>query len=366
MARALELARRGIGPVSPNPPVGCVLVREGEVVGEGYHARFGGAHAEVQALKSAGKKARGATTYVTLEPCGVPFTGKKTPLCTDALIRAGVVRVVVAARDPNPRVSGNGLARLRSAGIEVTEGILEQEGARLIRGFARWIRTGRPFVTLKAARTRDDFAVASLENGRWFTSPESRRWVHRLRAEADGVLVGRVTAERDDPQLTVRDVTGPNPRRIVLDTNLRLPGHLRLFQDSAIPTLVFTTAGQSESTPWGEQIRVGPSPAGVDLDQVLDALGKRGITSLLVEGGPTLHREFIQAGLVDEVVLFTAPREADAAVRKRPDLRNAVVIPEDWRLLIEEELGGDSVVVAEPCDPSPRAQTQYDTAGIRA
>ncbi len=347
MARAFTLARRGMGRVSPNPMVGCVLVHDGRVAGEGYHQRFGGPHAEAQAIQDAGEKARGATAYVTLEPCAASFAGKKTPPCTEALIRAGIMRVVVAVRDPNPRVNGGGLARLKSSGIEVAEGVLAEEGARLIRGFTRWILTGRPFVILKAARTRDDFVAASLDCF-WFTSPESRRWVHNLRAEVDGILVGRRTAEIADPQLTVREAAGPNPRRIVLDTHLRLPGGLQLFNDGAAPTLVVTTEGESGTTPWGERIKAAPSAAGVDLGQVLDALGERGITSLLVEGGPTLHREFLRAGLVDEVILFTADREADAEVKGRPDLRNALVVPEGWRLIAKEELGGDQLVVAQP------------------
>ncbi len=348
MTRALALARRGTESVSPNPLVGCLLVRDGQVLGEGYHERFGGPHAEVHAILNAGEQARGATAYVTLEPCAVVFAGKKTPPCTDALIRAGVKRVVVAARDPNPMVNGEGIARLKSAGIRVTEGVLAEEGARLIRGFSRWVLTGRPFVILKAARTRDDFAAASLEGGHWFTSLPSREWVHRLRSEVDAILVGRKTAEMDDPQLTLREAPGPNPRRIVLDTRLRLPGGLRLFQDGAAPTIVFTARGESRTTPWGEQIKVSPSAAGVDLGQVLDALGNRGVTSLLVEGGPAVHREFIRAGLVDEMVLFTAPRKADAEVQRRPSLRNALVIPKDWRLVTGENLGGDELVVAQP------------------
>lgn len=360
MTCAIALARRGIGRVSPNPPVGCVIVRDEKVVGKGYHGQFGGPHAEIQALGCAGKKTRGATAYITLEPCAVSFADKKTPPCTEALLSAGVIRVVIAARDPNPRVNGEGIAQLQAAGIEVTEGILAHEGARLIRGFRKWIRTGRPFIILKVARTRDDFVVACLESGNWFTSSESRRWVHRLRAEVDGVLVGRKAAEKDNPRLTVREVTGTNPRRVVLDSHLRLPTNLHLFQDGAAPTLVFTTVGESKVTPWGEQIKVSPSPAGVNLSEVLDALGERGITTLLVEGGPTVHREFIRAGLVDEVVLFTAPRCADEEVQKRPGLRNAVVIPKNWRPVTQNDLEGDTMIVAEPVNPSYEASIHTD------
>ncbi|UCH63186.1 MAG: bifunctional diaminohydroxyphosphoribosylaminopyrimidine deaminase/5-amino-6-(5-phosphoribosylamino)uracil reductase RibD [Fidelibacterota bacterium] len=347
MSRAFTLAKRGMGLTSPNPMVGCVLVRDGQVVGEGYHERFGGPHAETHAILDAGTKARGATAYVTLEPCATSFAGKKTPPCTDALVGAGIKRVVVAVRDPNPRVNGCGIAQLKSSGIEIAEGILAEEGIRLIRDFSKWILTGRPYVILQVARTRDDFVAASPER-KWFTSPESRRWVHGLRAEADGILVGRITAEIDDPQLTVRDVAGHNPRRIVLDTRLRLPGDLRLFHDGAAPTMVITTKGECGVTPWGERIKVTPSAAGVDLAEVLDALGERGITSLLVEGGPTLHREFLRADLMDEVVLFTAPLEADPEVKREAGLRNALVIPEGWSVVKDEEIGGDQLVVAQP------------------
>jgi len=174
MARAFKLARRGVGRVSPNPAVGCVLVKSGQVVGEGYHECFGGSHAEVNAIEKAGGKTRGAVAYITLEPCITHYTGKKTPSCVNTLVRAGVKRAVIAIRDPNPRVNGKGIAQLESEGISVTEGILVEEGARLIKGFAKWIITKRPYVILKAARTSDNYAAANID-GNWFTSNKSRR-----------------------------------------------------------------------------------------------------------------------------------------------------------------------------------------------
>ncbi len=347
MARAFTLAQRGVGHVSPNPAVGCVLVNSGRVVGEGYHERFGGSHAEVNAIKKAGEHCRDAVAYVTLEPCTALYAGKKTPSCTDALIRAGVKRVVIAVRDPNPQVNGEGIAQLKSAGIAVIEGVLAEQGARLIRGFAKWIITKRPFLILKAARTSDDYAAASLD-GNWFTSNESRRRVHQLRAEVDSVMVGRKTAAADNPKLTVREVEGKNPYRVVLDTYLRLPDSLNLFTDGVSSTLLFTAVGESGITPWGERIKVASSEAGVELGQVLDILGGRGITSLLVEGGPTLHREFIRTRLVDEAVLFTAAVRADYEVKQRPELRNGLTIPKSWHILGKDDSDGDIVVVAQP------------------
>jgi diaminohydroxyphosphoribosylaminopyrimidine deaminase/5-amino-6-(5-phosphoribosylamino)uracil reductase len=346
MSEALELAREGMGQVSPNPMVGCVIVREGEVVGKGYHERYGASHAEVNALNEAGEQARDATLYVTLEPCAIKFEGKKTPPCVDVLLRAGIRRVVISARDPNPKVNGRGITRLLSEGLEVTEGILSQEGNYLVRGFKKWITTGRPYIILKAARTSDNFVAISQEGGRWFTSRDARRRVHQLRAGVDGILIGRGTAERDNPELTVRSVVGSNPERIVLDSQRRLPRDLRLFEDTDAPTLLFTAEGNSGATSWGEVIRVKRSSAGVDLSQVLDVLGRKGITSVMVEGGPTVHREFIRAGLADEMVLITSPKTADATVQQRPDLRNTLSRPSDWIVDLDIEAGCDRMVVA--------------------
>jgi diaminohydroxyphosphoribosylaminopyrimidine deaminase/5-amino-6-(5-phosphoribosylamino)uracil reductase len=289
MEQALQLARKGSGQVSPNPMVGCLLVNENVVVGEGYHKRYGEAHAEVHALTMAGDRAKNATAYVTLEPCSTEFPGKKTPPCVDSLIKAGIKRAVIATRDPNPKVDGSGVHRLRAAGIEVQEGVLAAGGHDLIRGFACWIKSGKPYIILKGARTKDNFVAMTLQPGQWFTSTEARRRVHALRSEADAILVGRRTAEQDDPKLTVREITGRNPLRVILDTQRRLSPELNVFQDHAAPTLVFTAEGQSRSTSWGEYVKVDRSANGVDLEQVLGVLGERGVTMLIVEGGPRVH-----------------------------------------------------------------------------
>ncbi|MEE9465029.1 MAG: bifunctional diaminohydroxyphosphoribosylaminopyrimidine deaminase/5-amino-6-(5-phosphoribosylamino)uracil reductase RibD, partial [Candidatus Neomarinimicrobiota bacterium] len=249
MRRAMELACRGLPRVSPNPRVGALLVRAGQVVGEGTYDHFGGPHAEITALHTAGDSARGATLYATLEPCCITA---KTPPCTEALIRAGIKRAVVAVRDANPRVDGGGINRLRAAGIKVTTGVLDREAAWLNRGFFKWITSGKPYVILKVARTVDNFVAAHLTGEGWFTSGASRRLVHKLRAEVDGVIVGRRTAEVDNPRLTVRETAGSNPRRIVLDSQGRLAPELNVFTDGLAVTLQITGREGSESTPWGE------------------------------------------------------------------------------------------------------------------
>ncbi len=362
MRRALELAGRQAARVSPDPRVGCLIVRDGEVVGEGWHERFGGPHAEPRALEQAGDRARGASAYVTLEPCAQVFPGKKTDPCVPALILAGVTRLVVAHRDPNPQVDGAGIAGLRAAGIEVELGVLALEAARLNRGFFKWITTGQPYVILKAARTSDNFVAATLTGNRWFTSAESRRIVHRLRAEMDAVMIGRRTARVDNPRLTVREAEGANPRRIVLDTRRVLEPDLNLFTDGQAPTLRFSGGEGAVPAAWGEQIGVGLTAAGVDLLPVLVELGRRELTSVLVEGGPRLHDSFLKAGLVDEIMLFTAPQPADRKVQAHAKLQNKISVPPDWHTVREVESGGDRLVIA--CSPEARARLDNLIASV--
>lgn len=345
MRRALTLARQGRGYVSPNPMVGAVLVRGGEIVGEGYHQRYGGPHAEIVALEAAGDQAAGATAYVSLEPC--VYHGK-TPPCTDALIKAGVARVVAAMRDPNPAVNGRGLACLQEAGVQVSAGVLAAEAADLNRSFIKWISTGRPYVIVKVARTSDNFVAVSTRGKRWFTSASSWRRVQQLRAGVDAVMIGRRTAFEDNPALTVRDVPGVSPKRVVLDSRRTLPADRALFTDGAAPTWLFTACGTNQETPWGEQIVVGQTADGLDLREVLDVLGDKAVTALLVEGGPALHRRMMADRLVDEIVLFTSSKRAGPDVQGRDDLRNVVAIPENWRIVEERILMGNHLLVARP------------------
>jgi diaminohydroxyphosphoribosylaminopyrimidine deaminase/5-amino-6-(5-phosphoribosylamino)uracil reductase len=315
MQQALELARGGLGFVSPNPLVGCVLVKDGAVVGQGYHQRFGGPHAEVHALQEAGPQARGAVLYVNLEPCS--HIGK-TPPCVDAVLQAGVKRVVVALRDPNPLVAGSGLSRLTAAGVVVTVGVCEAAAHKLNEAFVKYITTGRPFVTLKSAITLDGKIATRTGASQWITGELARLEGHRLRHAADAILVGIGTVLQDDPQLTTRlpDRQGVNPLRVIVDSTLRVPLHARV-NDVANDrrTLVVTTARApvARSAPLRTRgVEVVCLPAyddgRVDLETLLRYLGERGVASVLVEGGATLSATLLRRRLVDKVLLFVAPK----------------------------------------------------------
>jgi diaminohydroxyphosphoribosylaminopyrimidine deaminase/5-amino-6-(5-phosphoribosylamino)uracil reductase len=309
MARALQLAERGLFTTSPNPRVGCVIVKDGAIVGEGYHIQAGTPHAEVHALAMAGEAARGATAYVTLEPCS--HFGR-TPPCADALIKAGVAKVIAAMGDPNPNVNGQGLARLAAAGIEVGCGLLEAEARRLNKGFLSRIERGRPWVTLKAAASLD--GKTALNNGvsQWITGPEARRDVHALRARSCAILTGSGTALADNPQLTVRDVeTTRQPRRVVIDGGLALSAAARLFGPEAPTVLVTAVGNPAAHRPFldrGVDVWVLPAgPLRVDLAALMQKLAAEGVGELMVEAGAGLNGALLQQGLVDEIVLYLAP-----------------------------------------------------------
>ncbi|MDP9331391.1 MAG: bifunctional diaminohydroxyphosphoribosylaminopyrimidine deaminase/5-amino-6-(5-phosphoribosylamino)uracil reductase RibD [Actinomycetota bacterium] len=319
MRRALELAERGWGRVAPNPMVGAVIVRDGEVVGEGWHEGPGTQHAEVMALTTAGKQAVGATVFCTLEPCD--HTGRTGP-CTRALIDARVSHVVVAASDPNPSVDGRGFAALQAAGITVDRGPLSEEAHRLNAAYERHVSTGLPFVTLKMASTLDGKSAASDGTSRWITGEAARADVQRSRAWADAIVVGVGTALADDPALTLRDPRFKEarpPLRVVVDTTGRLAPTGRLFDEEA-PTLVATTdrAPDERVDGWidaGAEVLVLPSGpvGGVSLGALLEAFGKWDVQGLLVEGGPTLAWSFVREGLIDRVVVYIAPMLAGGA-----------------------------------------------------
>lgn len=301
MRRAMELAERGRGSVSPNPLVGCVIVCDGRIVGEGWHQRFGGPHAEVNAVQSVNDQQllSRCTVYVTLEPCA--HFGK-TPPCADMLVRIGVRRVVISNVDPHPLVSGKGVEKLRTANIEVTTGVMEREGLTLNRRFFTMIQKGRPYIILKWAQTADGFMARENYDSKWISNVYSRQVTHKWRSEEDAILIGTNTALRDDPQLTTRDWTGRNPVRIVIDKNLSLPRHLKLFDGSA-PTVVYN-ALHDEELPFESRTKVGD---GDFLSGMLTDLQKRKIQSVIVEGGPTTLEIFIARGLWDEVRMFVAP-----------------------------------------------------------
>lgn len=311
MRHALKLARRGLSYVHPNPRVGAVLVRHGKVVGAGYHRRFGGPHAEVEALQRAGDRAEGATLYVNLEPCS---HWGKTPPCVEGVIAARVARVVAAMRDPFSQVDGRGFKKLRAAGIAVESGVLEEEARALNRPYLTRLTLGRPFVTLKSAATLDGRTMTAGGESKWITGPEARSLSHRLRAEADAVAVGIGTVLADNPQLTAHG-KGRNPVRVIFDSYLKTPVAARCLDRSA-PTWVLTTASAlrgakaKKMAARGAVLHALPLSRDrhVALKPALRWLAEKGIAHLLVEGGASLHGSLLDADAIDEVVWFMAPR----------------------------------------------------------
>ena len=315
MREALQLARLGAGTASPNPMVGAVVVSGDRIVGRGYHVRPGSSHAEVLALEEAGTAARGATLYVTLEPCA---HWGRTPPCTDAILRGGIHRVVVAMEDPDPQVRGRGLRRLTEAGIEVHVGVAADAARRLNEAYVKHRTTGLPFVTAKWAMSLDGRIATRTGDSRWISGPASRALAHELRAVSDAILVGIGTVLADDPQLTARDLPQgrPVPRqpaRVILDSHLRIPLGARVLARDGAPVLVATTGrarpdARRALEQAGADVIVADGPGGrVDLLSVLAELGRRGVTGLLVEGGAAVHGACFDAGLVDKVVVFVAP-----------------------------------------------------------
>ncbi|RFA27045.1 riboflavin biosynthesis protein RibD [Alkalilimnicola ehrlichii] len=312
MAQALALAERGRMTTQPNPRVGCVIVREGKVVGSGWHRIAGGAHAEVYALREAGADAKGATAYVTLEPCS---HHGRTPPCCDALIEAGVGRVVAAMEDPNPRVAGSGLERLRAAGIETAVGLLKTEAEALNGGFAKRMRSGQPRVLLKLATSLDGRTAMASGESKWITSPAARRDVHRLRAEAGAMLTGIGTVLADDPSLTVREFPLPPPReqqplRVVVDSDLRMSPEAAMLRLPGQTLIVCGNADEPRRLALreaGAEVVALPDDSGrVDLRRLMSHLAEREINDVMVEAGPTLGGALVQAGLVDELVIYQA------------------------------------------------------------
>src|SRR5713226_6143670 len=318
MEHALALARKGIGLASPNPHVGCVIVRDGEIVGEGFHQYEWRDHAEIVALKTAGEKARGATLYVNLEPCN--HTGRTGP-CTEAIIAAGVHRVVAAMQDPNPATSGRGFERLRAAKIESACGVLEEDARRLNEAFACWIRTKKPIVTLKSALTLDGQLAlprAQRKKRTWITSEESRAEVQRMRHASDALLTGIGTILTDDPLLTDRSGLPRRKRllRVILDAKLRLPPNSRVVKTADNDLVAFTAVPlnspkarrlQKEGV---EVLRIPATGGRMDLNAALTELGRREILSVLLEAGPTLNGTALSAGVVHKLMLFYAPKFA--------------------------------------------------------
>ncbi|MFD3258800.1 bifunctional diaminohydroxyphosphoribosylaminopyrimidine deaminase/5-amino-6-(5-phosphoribosylamino)uracil reductase RibD [Paenibacillus lentus] len=311
MRLALDMANRSQGQTGVNPVVGAVIVKNGEVVGLGSHLKRGTPHAEVHALNMAGEAAKGSTVYVTLEPCS--HYGA-TPPCSEGLVKAGVNRVVVACEDPNPQVAGRGIELLKRNGIEVEVGVLRDQAIKLNRRFIKYITTGMPYVTIKTASTLDGKIASKTGDSKWISNPEARERVHTMRHRHDGIMVGVDTVIADDPSLTTRlTVPGVSPTRIIVDSTLRIPDEARVLRDGAAKTMILTTTQAPEErrtslTDQGIQIITCGEGPQVDVRSGLQSLGELGISSLLVEGGGRLNGSLLDNRLVDEVVLFLAPK----------------------------------------------------------
>jgi len=313
MSKALALGAKGEGSTSPNPMVGAVVVKHGRIIGAGYHRYAGSAHAEIEAIREAGSSAQGATLYVSLEPCS---TFGRTPPCTDAIIGAGIARIVVAAIDPNPRHSGKGLSILSRAGIDVTRGVLEREAAALNRVFNKFITTGMPWITVKAAMTLDGRLATRSGDSKWITCENSRAYVHRMRGRHDAVLVGRNTVLRDDPLLTVRRngrAAPKQPRRVVVDETCEIPPGAAIFKTGAgviVATTAKAPAGRAAALArrGAEVITVKEKNGQVNLRDLLRKLARAEISSVMVEGGPQIITSLFEGRLVDKLTVFIAPK----------------------------------------------------------
>lgn len=359
MRLALALAARGKGMTHPNPMVGAVLVKDGKVIGKGYHRGPHTPHAEVEAIAEAGGLAEGSELYVTLEPCN---HHGRTPPCTEAIIRAGVKRVIIAARDPNPHVAGGGAERLANAGIEVRAGLMERESRRLNEAYEKLVTSGLPLVQVKMAATADGKVASRTGVSRWITGEAARKEVHRMRRECDAVMVGRGTVTMDDPELTVRMVPlgrARPPLRVVVDSRLSIPDDCKLARGGDPKVLVVVTPQHDRRK--GERLRARgvevlevPEREGrVDLRELLRVLGDRGVARLLVEGGPTLVGSLLEERLADRLTLFLAPMvcgdmEARSWAEGRTTLAPQESLPLRWErvrrlgedLLLEAEIGG--------------------------
>lgn len=360
MQRALRLARRGEGWVSPNPMVGAVIVKGDRIIGEGYHEQFGGPHAEINALRKVRGSVRGATLYVTLEPC---CHYGKTPPCAETLIGLQLARVVIGTADANPLVAGQGIAALWRAGIDVTVGVMEQACREINEHFFKYITTDIPFVTLKFAQTIDGRIASVTGHSRWISSPASRIFAHRLRSTHDAILVGVGTVLADDPELTVRHVKGRNPVRIVVDSHLRLPLEAKILQNQEKARTIIATTSQAPprkirklkaqgiETLCLDGMMNAEGSGRVDLPKLLQELGQRQIASVLVEGGAAIITSLLHGKLADRLVIIVAPKILGRGIEAIADLGNQSMdeaIKLDFRKVSRR--GGDIIIDAIPAN----------------
>ncbi len=347
MHRVLELAKEGEGNVNPNPMVGALLVKDGEIISEGAHRLYGEAHAEVDALNRVTESPVGSTLYVNLEPC--TYDGK-TPPCVPTIIQSGVSKIVIANRDPNPKVNGEGIRKLKEAGLEVEVGVLAQEGFELNRGFMKTMQSGLPWVTLKLATTIDGYIADVSGESTWITNEESRRQVHQWRAEHNAVLVGAGTVLTDDPALTVRAVDGANPKRVIIAGERKLPQNAQVLTDSKAPTLVV----QSENSKNGniqisEHVQNLYFPLDthdqINLDEILRTLYQsHGILSVFVEGGAQIASLLLESDLVDELIIMTGPKVIGKGISPFHNLKRSIGDAIRWQIFEVRQFQNDVCV----------------------
>ena len=331
MKKCLELAKKGMGYVSPNPMVGCVVVFNNQIIGEGYHQEYGTSHAEVNAIENVKDKSllKKSTLYVNLEPCA--HFGK-TPPCTNLIIESEIPKVVIGCIDSYSEVSGKGIEKMKNTGIEVIVGVLEKESRELNKRFFTFHEKKRPYVILKWAESKDGFIAPKNQNKPfWMTSSESKKLVHKWRAEEEAILVGRITAKKDNPSLTVREVAGSNPIRIIIDKNLKLSSDLNLFNSEA-KTIIFNTI-KSEETGTNQFVKIDFNYL---IENILEELHKQNIQSVIIEGGSTTLQSFVDANIWDEARIFTANKLFSHGL-KTPIIEGEIIL--------EEEIGTDTLEI---------------------
>ena len=338
MKKAIDLAIKGRWHVSPNPVVGCIIVKNGVVIGEGYHEKYGSNHAEVNALKNCIQDPVGASLYVTLEPCN--HFGK-TPPCTDFIIKNGIRDVYISMLDPNPMMSGKSVDILKMAGINVQTKILEQESKYLNRYFCKWISKKMPYVIAKVAQDSRGY-IAKKKFSVWITGDKSKENVHKLRSEVDAILVGKNTVLYDNPELTVRMVYGRNPKRIILDTNRTLPQNLKVFQDSSSETIVACNNKlfSNSETSNCQYLAVNEKKGKIDVSDLLIKLGELGITSLILEGGSKTIKSFLIEELIDEFHLYSSNKKHDEL-----NIKNPFSADENWKFESEQKFDSDNLII---------------------
>ena len=346
MTFALDLAKKGRGSVSPNPLVGCVIVKDGKIIGEGYHSKFGGDHAEVDALKNCTESPHGASLYVNLEPCNLQG---KTPPCTKMIIGNSISSVYIGVKDLNPQVNSTGIRELEDAGIEVVSGILHDKCFELNKAFFKWINNQIPYVIAKIAQTKDGFMGKDDKSSIWITGDKTKEHVHNLRSKVDAIMIGRNTAQIDDPQLTVRKVAGNNPKRIILDTNRVLPLTLNIFNDKDAETFIMCSDKRfvDNKTSFCKFLSVKEKELMLDPYDILKKIAREGVTSVLIEGGPKVHQSFIKENLIDEIYIYTSDKKIKGAMLKTP-----FVIDDSWTINEEVYLEEDLLTIMrkkEPC-----------------